>query len=93
MTSLGTFTAAATNWKLCSVDWVTRSRQSRRAARLSPEVADLKVTVEVNHEVSITACEGLTLIVSPIPPIESDILGLLIDQSMPKHANEPASQE
>jgi membrane-bound serine protease (ClpP class) len=63
------------------------------AARLSPELADLKMSVPANREVSVMACEGLTLIVTPIPSIESDILGLLIDQSMPKHTNEPTSQE
>jgi membrane-bound ClpP family serine protease len=65
------------------------------AARLSPEVALFNVAIEANHEVSITSCEGLTLIVRPFPPIESDILGLLLDQAEPKPVSEPepTSQE
>lgn len=65
------------------------------AARLSPEAAALNVAVEANHEVSIASCEGLTLIVQPIPPIESDILSLLLDHSKSKSVSEPepTSQE
>ena len=63
------------------------------AARLSPEVAAFNVVVEVNHEVSVTSCEGLTLIVQPIPPIESDILGFLLDHSAAKPASEPTGQQ
>jgi membrane-bound serine protease (ClpP class) len=61
------------------------------AARLSPEVALLNVAVEANHEVSVASCDGLTLIVQPIPPIESDILALLLDHSAPKTVTEPES--
>ena len=65
------------------------------AARLSPEVAIFNIAVEANHEVSVASCEGLTLIVRPVPPIESDILGLLLDRSEPKSVTkpEPTSQE
>ena len=63
------------------------------AARLSPNEVAFNVVVEANHEVSVTSCEGLTLIVQSVPPIESDILGLLLDHSAPKPASESTSQE
>jgi len=65
------------------------------AARLSPEVAAQQVAVEANREVSVISCEGLTLVVQPIPAIENDILGFLLDQCAPKAASEPepTSQE
>ncbi|MGO8950577.1 MAG: NfeD family protein [Ktedonobacterales bacterium] len=59
------------------------------AAELAPEEAIFDMTIPADHEVRITAYDGLKLIVEPIAPMHDDILGLLLRHRAFKTSGKP----